>query len=98
MRLRLGCGIASPGKTSAAFFLLVQRSSVLKLFPLMRGPETEYNQMPYPPAIYSQTHPDRLATIGTLFGLSPARVDDCRVLELGCGDGTNSIAMASAMP
>ena len=64
----------------------------------MRGPETEYNQMPYPPAIYSQTHPDRLATIGTLFGVSPARVDDCRVLELGCGDGTNSIAMASAMP
>lgn len=64
----------------------------------MRGPETEYNQIPYPPAIYSQTHPDRLATIGTLFGVSPPRVDGCRVLELGCGDGTNSIAMASAMP
>jgi SAM-dependent methyltransferase len=64
----------------------------------MRGPETEYNQIPYPSAIYSQTHPDRLATIGRLFGLSPARVDNCRVLELGCGDGANLVAMASALP
>lgn len=64
----------------------------------MRGPETEYNEMPYPSAIYSQTHPDRLATIGTLFGLSPAPVDNCRVLELGCGDGANLIAMAETLP
>src|SRR5687768_10414730 len=64
----------------------------------MRGPETEYNQMPYPSAIYPQTHPDRLATIGTLFGLSPARVEKCRVLELGCGDGTNLVAMAATLP
>lgn len=64
----------------------------------MRGPETEYNEIAYPAAIYSQTHPDRLATIGALFGLSPARVETCRVLELGCGDGTNLIAMASALP
>jgi SAM-dependent methyltransferase len=64
----------------------------------MRGPETEYNQIAYPSAIYSQTHPDRLATIGRLFGLSPARVESCRVLELGCGDGANLTAMASALP
>jgi SAM-dependent methyltransferase len=64
----------------------------------MRGPETEYNQIAYPSAIYSQTHPDRLATIARLFGLSPERVEKCRVLELGCGDGANLIAMASTLP
>lgn len=64
----------------------------------MRGAETEYNEVRYPPAIYPQTHPDVLATTGALFGMEPAPVETCRVLELGCGDGMNAISMASAMP
>ncbi len=43
---------------------------------------------------FQQTHPDRLAMLATLFGMQPAPVERCRVLELGCGDGTNLIAMA----
>ncbi|EYF02885.1 methyltransferase regulatory domain-containing protein [Chondromyces apiculatus] len=36
--------------------------------------------------------------MATLFGLSPAPPDRCRVLELGCGLGTNLLAMAVALP
>src|SRR2546425_12803600 len=43
---------------------------------------------------YAQTHPDRLATIGTLLGMNPAPVEACRVLEMGCGAGGNLIPMA----
>ena len=45
-----------------------------------------------------QTHPDRLATLATLFGMAPAPIDRCRVLELGCGDGSNLIPMALQLP
>ena len=42
----------------------------------------------------AQTHPDRLATIATLLGIRAAPPAECRVLELGCGDGGNLIPMA----
>ena len=54
--------------------------------------------MPYPGYPFAQTHPDRLATIATLLGLSPAPVTVCRVLELGCGDGGNLVPMAYGLP
>ena len=57
-----------------------------------------YDEVPYPGFVHPQTHPDRLATVATLFGMDPARPEDCRVLELGCGDGSNLIAMAFALP
>lgn len=57
-------------------------------------PLTAYDQVPYLSLAHVQTHPDRLATIATLFGLQTAPVEKCRVLELGCSDGTNLIAMA----
>jgi methyltransferase-like protein/ubiquinone/menaquinone biosynthesis C-methylase UbiE len=55
---------------------------------------TPYDEVDYPSYVYAQTHPDRLATIATLHGMKPAPVDDCRVLELGCGAGGNLIPMA----
>jgi methyltransferase-like protein len=36
--------------------------------------------------------------VATLFGMQPAPVDRCRVLELGCGDGSNLIPMAVGLP
>jgi methyltransferase-like protein/SAM-dependent methyltransferase len=59
---------------------------------------TLYDDVPYPSGLYPQTHPDRLATNAILFGMHPARVERSRVLELGCNDGTNLIAMAYASP
>ena len=57
-----------------------------------------YDEVPYDSHPYSQTHPSRLATVATLFGLTPPPVEKCRVLELGCAAGGNLIPMAEALP
>ncbi len=57
-----------------------------------------YDAVPYTSWPYPQSHPDRLATMATLFGLKPQPVDHARVLELGCASGGNLIPMAVAMP
>jgi trans-aconitate methyltransferase len=54
--------------------------------------------VPYPGHPFAQTHPDRLATVATLFGLAPADPAGCRYLELGCGDGGNLLPLAYALP
>ena len=59
---------------------------------------TSYDAVSYPGYAYEQTHPDRLATQATLFGMSPASPVDCRVLEIGAGDGGNLIPMALGLP
>lgn len=59
---------------------------------------TSYDQVRYASYPLAQAHPDRLATLATLLGLTPAPVTNCRVLELGCGDGANLIPMADALP
>jgi SAM-dependent methyltransferase len=61
-------------------------------------PGNMYDQVLYYSQPASQTHPDHLATLATLFGLSPAPVETCRVLELGCGNGANLIPMALTLP
>ena len=57
-----------------------------------------YDEVPYPPLSYVHTHPDRLATLATLLGLTPAPVERCRVLELGCASGGNLLPMAYYLP
>jgi methyltransferase-like protein/SAM-dependent methyltransferase len=59
---------------------------------------TAYDEVLYSSYAFSQTHPDRLATLATLFGMHPTPVTSCRVLELGCGDGSNLIPMAYGLP
>jgi SAM-dependent methyltransferase len=54
--------------------------------------------VPYPGHPYAQTHPDRLAALGTLFRIDPPPLEACRVLELGCGDAGNLVPMALALP
>jgi SAM-dependent methyltransferase len=62
------------------------------------GGSTAHDTVAYPTRCCPQAHPDRLATLATLFGMSPAPVERCRVLELGCGDGRNLLALAFALP
>ena len=53
-----------------------------------------YTEVPYPGLAFPQTHPDRLALLAILHGLDPAPPDRARVLEVGCADGLNLVAMA----
>jgi methyltransferase-like protein/2-polyprenyl-3-methyl-5-hydroxy-6-metoxy-1,4-benzoquinol methylase len=57
-----------------------------------------YDEVLYPPAVHVHTHIDRLATVGKLRGMHPTPIDHCRVMELGCGAGTNLISMAFNFP
>jgi methyltransferase-like protein/2-polyprenyl-3-methyl-5-hydroxy-6-metoxy-1,4-benzoquinol methylase len=59
---------------------------------------TPYDEVAYPTFPHSATHPDRLATIATQFGMKPAPVERCRVLELGCSTGANLLPMAVTLP
>ncbi|MGE5277310.1 MAG: methyltransferase regulatory domain-containing protein [Acidobacteriota bacterium] len=57
-----------------------------------------YDAVPYESHAISDTDPDALATMGVLFGLRPAAVETCRVLELGCAGAGNLVAMALPLP
>ena len=59
---------------------------------------TVYDEVRYPGMPFGQTHPDRLATLAILFGMDPAPIPRCRVLELGCAEGGNLIPMAFQNP
>ena len=57
-----------------------------------------YDEVPYESGPHPQTHPDTLATVATLFGMTPPAIPQCRVLELGCAGGSNLIPMALGLP
>ena len=60
--------------------------------------DSSYDDIPYESHPFAQSHPNRLFTIGTLFGMRPTPVQKCRVLELGCAAGGNLIPMADYLP
>lgn len=57
-----------------------------------------YDEVPYDTEANAEAHPRAMATVGRLFGLSPAPPGAARVLEIGCGDGEHMIAAASYLP
>jgi methyltransferase-like protein/SAM-dependent methyltransferase len=59
---------------------------------------SSYDDVPYSSFAYPLSHPDRLGTIGRLFGMQPAEIEGARVLELGCASGGNLIPMAEQLP
>ena len=60
--------------------------------------DTKYDQVPYKSGALHQAHPNHLAALATLFGMKPCDVHNSRILELGCGDGSNLIPMAYGLP
>ena len=62
------------------------------------APAFSYDEVPYDSHPFAQTHPSRLFTVATLFGLRPTPVQRCRVLELGCAGGGNLMPMADLLP
>ena len=59
---------------------------------------TSYDDLPYTSFPYPQTHPFHLGALAQLFGLAPAPITECRILELGCAAGGNLIPMAARLP
>ncbi len=55
---------------------------------------TSYDDLPYDGRPIGLTHPERLALEALRRGLSPAPPDRCRVLELGCAEASNTVALA----
>jgi len=58
----------------------------------------KYGAVAYAAQSNAPSHPERLATVASLHGLSPPSVATCRVLEVGCSDGTNLLPMAAGLP
>ena len=65
---------------------------------LQASTSTSYDDLPYESRVLPFTHPISLATMATLYGLSPPPVETCRVLELGCATGDNLLSMAVTLP
>src|SRR4051812_17419319 len=59
---------------------------------------TSYDLVPYFSKPNYPAHPDCLATVATLVGMTPAPLDDCRVLEIGCAAGGNLLPVALQFP
>src|SRR5262245_19969392 len=57
-----------------------------------------YNELPYGSSSSRLFHPDTLATVARLFGITTPPIDRCRVLELGCSCGGNIIPIAFELP
>ena len=60
--------------------------------------KASYAAVDYECSAYPASHPDRLATVATLFGVDPPPLATCRVLEIGCGDGSNIVPIAATWP
>ena len=63
-------------------------------------PATPYDEFPYRGRPCTESHPSRLYTAAVLLGHKPppAPLGGCRVLELGCGDGSNLLSIAESLP
>lgn len=57
-----------------------------------------YDVVDYPSSALPKAHPGHLHALARMFGCDPSPADRCRVIELGCGDGTHLIACAIGLP
>src|SRR3954468_1383128 len=65
---------------------------------ITRATGAAYDETPYVSIAFPETHPDKLCAMARLFGLEAPEPARARVLELGCGDGTNLLPMAQHAP
>lgn len=59
---------------------------------------TSYDEVAYPAVPFPQTAPEQLAVSAAMAGLEAPSPATARVLEVGCGDGFNLVALAVAWP
>lgn len=59
---------------------------------------TSYDLVEYPNYTLPQTHPHKTAVVAKMFGLDPPAVERARVLDVGCGAGSNLMPLALLFP
>ena len=64
----------------------------------MSSEPNAYDVFDYRAYAFMETHPARLATMASFYGMAPAPISRCRVLELGGGTGGNLVPMAYQFP
>lgn len=64
----------------------------------MSSIKEQYEGLPYPHYVHPASDPAHLAAIAQILGLEAVDPAACRVLDIGCGAGTNLLAMAARMP
>src|SRR5579872_1247924 len=57
-----------------------------------------YDSVDYPSSALPQAHPGHLYAVSQMFGVNAAPVENCRYLEIACGEGTHLIAAAIGLP
>ena len=60
--------------------------------------QDSYDEIPYQSIPFTDTHPENLAALGYLFGLTEVDPQRPRVLELGCASGGNLLPLAWYLP
>ena len=97
-----GRGAHVPGVSSRNSLSLSVKPSGTGAAPRAEGSLAEartiYDEVPYNTLARTPSHVDRIAVLGRLFGLDSAHPNAARVLELGCGNGSNLIPMALSLP
>ncbi|MEO1982849.1 MAG: class I SAM-dependent methyltransferase [Fuerstiella sp.] len=58
----------------------------------------EYDRIAYPGTADGQIQLRNLEVVASMFGLHAAELRNCRVLEIGCADGTNLLPFAAEFP
>lgn len=61
------------------------------------APQFIYDQVAYEGYPITSTHPDRIIPAAKLLGMNPVPATNCRILELGCGNGANLLPMAAVL-
>lgn len=57
-----------------------------------------YAAVPYPGDAFLRTHPRHVAAVAHLHGMALPPIAGWRVLDLGCADGGNALAIAASLP
>ena len=94
--LQTRTGKRTPAATFRIAMDMANEKLITKEEAMLRIKPEDIERLFYP--VIDFTHPDRLATVATLFGMKPAPVERCRVLELGCSNGANLLSMALTLP
>jgi SAM-dependent methyltransferase len=87
----LRCWMEAPGFNSDGYAFVMRGAEPAQA---QAEPNSLYHEVEYPEYLHAALHPERLFTMARAFGLTPPPIENCRVLELGCGQGITMLNTA----